>query len=90
MALTELIQKAVEHAYHGGSGGTLTLAVNRIRDRIRLRVSDDGAGLPDEFDPTASLGLSIVTTLVEGELGGSLSFEKRRAGGTTVVISLAV
>jgi two-component sensor histidine kinase len=90
MALTELIQNAVEHAYRGGSGGTLTLAVNRIRDRVRLRVSDDGAGLPAEFDPTASLGLSIVTTLVEGELGGSLSFEKRRAGGTTVIISLAV
>ncbi len=90
MALTELIQNAVEHAYRGDGGGTITLAVNRIRDRIRLRVSDDGAGLPREFDPTASLGLSIVTTLIEGELGGSLTFEKRRAGGTTVVISLTV
>jgi signal transduction histidine kinase len=68
----------------------LTLAVNRIRDRIRLRVSDDGAGLPPGFDPAGSLGLSIVTTLVEGELGGTLAFEKRRAGGTTVVISLSV
>lgn len=89
MALAELIQNAVEHAYLG-SGGTLSLAVNRIRDRIRLRVSDDGAGLPPEFDPAGSLGLSIVTTLVEGELGGTLSFEKRRAGGTTVAISLTV
>jgi two-component sensor histidine kinase len=90
MALTELIQNAVEHAYPAGSSGTISLAVNRIRDRIRLRVSDDGAGLPAGFDPTESLGLSIVTTLVEGELGGSLSFEQRRAGGTTVVISLTV
>ncbi len=44
MVLTELIQNAVEHAY-GPGGGTLTLAVNRIRDRVRLRVSDDGVGL---------------------------------------------
>ncbi len=89
MVLTELIQNAVEHAY-GAGGGTLTLAVNRIRDRVRLRVSDDGVGLPADFDPAESLGLSIVTTLVEGELGGTLTFERRNAGGTTVAISLLV
>jgi two-component sensor histidine kinase len=89
MVLTELIQNASAHAYDE-SGGTLTLAVNRIRDKIRLRVSDDGGGLPDDFDASGSLGLSIVTTLVEGELGGSLAFEERVGGGTTVAISLTV
>ena len=89
MVLTELIQNASAHAF-GEQGGTLTLAVNRIRDRVRLRVSDDGSGLPADFDPAGSLGLSIVTTLVEGELHGSLAFEPRFGGGTTVAISLNV
>ncbi|MBC7629940.1 sensor histidine kinase [Aeromicrobium sp.] len=89
MALTELIQNAAAHAYDE-RGGTLTLAVNRIRDRVRLRVSDDGQGLPDDFDPARSLGLSIVTALVEDELGGTLTFEERTGGGTTVAISLSV
>ncbi|AWB92981.1 sensor histidine kinase [Aeromicrobium chenweiae] len=89
MVLTELIQNAAAHAYDE-RGGTLSLAVNRIRDKIRLRVSDDGAGLPADFDPSGSLGLSIVTTLVEGELGGSLTFEERVGGGTTVAITLVV
>jgi len=89
MVLTELIQNATAHAYDE-SGGTLTIAVNRIRDKIRLRVSDDGVGLPDDFDATGSLGLSIVTTLLEGELGGALAFEERVGGGTTVAISLRV
>lgn len=89
MVLTELIQNASTHAF-GDQGGTLTLAVNRIRDRVRLRVSDDGKGLPADFDPASSLGLSIVTTLVEGELHGSLTFEPRVRGGTTVAISLNV
>ncbi|WP_332664401.1 sensor histidine kinase [Aeromicrobium sp.] len=89
MVLTELIQNAAAHAF-GEQGGTLTLAVNRIRDRVRLRVSDDGKGLPADFDPAGSLGLSIVTTLVEGELHGSLAFEPRFGGGTTVAISLNV
>jgi two-component system, sensor histidine kinase PdtaS len=89
MVLTEIIQNASAHAWDE-SGGTLTLAVNRIRDKIRLRISDDGVGLPDAFDPTGSLGLSIVTTLVEGELGGTLNFEQRAGGGTTVAITLTV
>jgi two-component sensor histidine kinase len=89
MVLTELIQNATAHAY-ADHGGTLILAVNRIRDKIRLRVSDDGVGLPSDFNPAGSLGLSIVTTLVEGELGGTLAFEKRAGGGTTVSISLRV
>ena len=89
MVLTELVQNASAHAF-GEQGGTLTLAVNRIRDRVRMRVSDDGRGLPADFDPAGSLGLSIVTTLVEGELHGSLAFEPRFGGGTTVAISLNV
>jgi two-component sensor histidine kinase len=94
MVLTELIQNATQHAFGDGEG-RLTIAVNRIRDRLRLRVSDDGVGLPNDFDPTdvstaQSLGLSIVSTLVESELGGSLTFEKRPRGGTTVAITLTV
>lgn len=89
MVLTELIQNAAEHAYDE-SGGRLTIAVNRIRDRVRLRVSDDGRGLPADFSPEDSLGLSIVSTLVQAELGGTLAFEQNPRGGTTVVIALDI
>jgi two-component sensor histidine kinase len=93
MVLTELIQNATQHAFRGsaeGGRGHLTIAVNRIRDRLRLRISDDGVGLPSDFDVDQSLGLSIVSTLVESELGGSLTFEQRPRGGTTVAITLTV
>ncbi len=89
MTLTELVQNAAEHAF-GPEGGRVTLAVNRIRGRIRLRVSDDGRGLPADFDPTLSLGLSIVSTLVRSELGGELSYESGPAGGTNVTISFGL
>ena len=92
MVITELVQNAATHAFGsaGGEAGAVTLAVNRIRDRLRLRISDDGRGLPTGFDGTGSLGLSIVHTLVESELGGTLKFETNRQGGTTVAISLTV
>lgn len=89
MVLTELVQNAAEHAFPGGAG-RVTVAVNRIRERVRMRVSDDGTGLPADFDPTRSLGLSIVSTLVESELGGTLGFETRPGRGATVTISISL
>ncbi len=91
MALTELIQNAAEHAFSDESaqGRHLTLAVNRIRHVLRMRLTDDGCGLGADFDPAASLGLSIVTTLVESELGGSLRFDSS-GQGTTVDIELTL
>lgn len=89
MVLTELVQNAAEHAFPDG-GGRVTVAVNRIRERLRMRVSDDGAGLPADFDPGRSLGLSIVSTLVEAELGGTLGFESRPGRGATVTISISL
>jgi len=90
MVVTELVQNAADHAFTGGTvdgHGTVTVAVNRIRDRLKLRISDDGRGLPEEFDTGSSLGLSIVTTLVESELGGSIDFAST-SRGTTVAIAL--
>jgi two-component sensor histidine kinase len=89
MVLTELMQNAAQHAY-GGEPGRLVLVANRIRDRLRVRVSDEGVGMPDGVDLGETLGLSIVQTLVESELGGTLTFGAGRAGGTTVTIELAV
>ncbi|HUP99209.1 MAG TPA: sensor histidine kinase [Aeromicrobium sp.] len=89
MVLTELIQNAAQHAYPDGPG-RLTVVANRIRERLRVRVSDSGVGMPAEVEAGESLGLSIVRTLVESELGGTLSFTAGRAGGTTVAIELEI
>jgi two-component sensor histidine kinase/PAS domain-containing protein len=89
MVLTELIQNAAQHAYPDRAGRVVVVA-NRIRERLRMRVSDDGVGMPDGFDAGGSLGLSIVRTLVESELKGTLTFEAGHRGGTTVTIELEV
>ena len=68
--------------------GGVIVAANRIRDRLRVRVGDEGMGMPDGVDTGESLGLSIVRTLVESELNGTLRFEPGRRGGTTVTIEL--
>ena len=90
MVLTELLQNAVEHAWPEGVGGEVTMTPTRRGGRLRLRVSDDGTGLPPDFDLDAStsLGLSIVRTLVESELGGSLGLVSH--DGTVATVDLPV
>ena len=53
-------------------------------------VDDDGVGLPAGFDPDTSLnlGLSIVRTLVESELGGLLELGPARSGGRERVVDV--
>jgi two-component sensor histidine kinase len=95
MVLTELLQNAVEHGYPATSDATvpgrILVAPVRLVGRLRVTVQDDGRGLPAGFDLDASthLGLSIVRTLVESELGGQLELGPAPGGpGTRVVIDV--
>ncbi len=93
MVLTELLQNAVEHGYPDDTrpdGGCIVVVPERIAGRLLVVVDDDGVGLPEGFDPDTSLnlGLSIVTTLVESELGGVIELRSRADGGTRAVVDV--
>jgi two-component system, sensor histidine kinase PdtaS len=87
MVLTELLQNAVEHGFGDGSG-TVTIQARAAVGRLHVVVQDDGKGLPAGFDvdTSASLGLSIVRTLVESELGGVLVIGPAPGTGTRVTL----
>ena len=98
MVLTEVLQNAMEHAFGADRQGTIEVAALRGRDsledgeHLRVTVQDDGRGLPEDFDPHSSgnLGLQIVRTLVEGELGGTFDMQPAPKGGTRVVLDFPV
>jgi len=71
----ELLDNAFRHALPGGRAGTVRVSARRgERDRLELRVSDDGIGLPSGFrcDDPGNIGLRLASTLAERQLGGSL------------------
>ncbi|MFG2298757.1 sensor histidine kinase [Streptomyces sp. NPDC048603] len=95
MVLTEILQNALEHAFAPGERGTVEVSATRGgtgRDDARLLITvlDDGRGLPEGFDPqkAGNLGLQIVRTLVEGELGGSFDMVPGDGRGTKVVLDV--
>jgi two-component sensor histidine kinase len=101
VVLNELLQNAVDHAYPpeldlSGTPGQVRVAIAREGRLLRLRVEDDGVGLPPGFDLDKSmgLGLSIVRTLVTGDLSGDISIAPGRGDGnrpgTEVALSVAV
>jgi two-component sensor histidine kinase len=82
LIVNELASNALKHAFPQPRGGVLTIGLHRLEDgRYRLRISDDGIGVPEHFDviKTKTLGFQLVEALVE-ELHGTMHMKSE--GGT--------
>ena len=94
LVLTELLQNALQHGLsrpgEGPDAGFLEICAVRSPGKLTVTVSDNGVGLPADFDleSTSSLGLQIVRTLVLTELSGRLEIAPRPGGGTRVLVEL--
>lgn len=93
VVLNELVQNAVEHGFPAGSpGGTVTVELVYSADEMTISVHDDGIGLPEGFELGAQsgLGLTIINTLVQGELGGRLTIRPASSPERGTVAQLTV
>ncbi len=97
VVVTEAMQNVVDHGYPRPDGeevnrgetdkptrpGHVLVELANDGDELRVKVTDDGVGLPPDFsiDRAEGLGLSIIRTLVTSELNGSIDLYS--AGGPT-------
>ena len=81
LVITELIHNALEHGLEA-SGTALAISVSRTDSHCEIKISDDGVGLPKDFDlaQSSNLGLQIVRTLTENELKGDLALRSSQKG----------
>ncbi len=84
LAINELVQNAVEHAFVGRTQGNITVRLSQDAEHWTITVHDDGVGLPEVSGQ--QLGLQIVETLVVEDLHGQLSWARQE--GTTAVIRI--
>jgi two-component sensor histidine kinase len=89
MVVTELCQNAVEHGL-ADSSGEVRVVPSTADGHLRIEITDDGRGLPPDFDArkSRSLGLQIVSTLV-AEMKGTFTLDNRSDGpGTLAVVDI--
>lgn len=87
VVLAELVTNAVTHGL-GEAGGSVVVDASRDGDELVVVVSDDGVGIGSE--PLSGLGTQIVSTLVQGELGGHIEWRPGAEGGTEVLVHAVV
>ena len=90
LMVNELVSNALKYAYKGtGEKGVITLRVEEIDGFVEIEVSDEGVGLPKDFDYTKvdSLGIYLVQALTE-QLGAEIKVESTKEGrkGTLFLI----
>ena len=97
VVVTELLQNAVDHGYPEPNlsnkevSGTVTIQIDRQPEGLNIQVIDDGIGLPEgfEIEEAQGLGLTIVRTFIEGELGGSLTLKPaNKASGAVAEVQV--
>src|SRR6185436_3588043 len=95
--LIQNAQDALENMRNPGTIPTIEVRTELAGDRVRLAVSDNGNGFPEElmariFEPYVStkprgtgLGLAIVKKIVD-EHHGSIAIENRPSGASVSVL----
>lgn len=87
LIVNELLMNSLKYAFNGDRIGHIEMSIERTDEGMMITVTDNGAGLPDGFDPSRSegLGLKLVSLIVD-QLGGSLSYAA--AEGTTFTVRI--
>ena len=93
LVANELLQNAVEHGLTARKQGNIKINLTQTREYLTLVVSDDGHGLPPDFDldTDLGLGLNIVRTSVLEDMHGTFLIGPRQDGpGTLVQVSVPI
>jgi two-component system response regulator len=71
----ELMSNCFKHGFPAGRRGAIEISIRRVNGVVHMVVKDDGIGIPQNFDATASksMGLKLATSLAH-QLGGRLEF----------------
>ena len=77
LIINEVVSNSLKYAFQGREKGKIKIVFAKVSDdKMKLIISDDGIGLPKDFDieNAESLGLQLVTTLVT-QVSGELDID---------------
>lgn len=88
LIVTELVSNAYKHGFPNGGPGQINVSVARVDDEtLRVRIADNGRGLPADFEPARvrSLGMNLVHMLVQ-QLRGEMTIQRCPGAGFDLVL----
>lgn len=87
LLVNELVTNAVKHGHN-----EIGVCMRRRDHTVTLKVSDDGPGFPDGFDPkrAAHTGLDLIESLTRLDLQGQVRYQNREEGGADVILTFPV
>ena len=89
LIINELITNSFNHGFQQRENGTITVKMQYLNDgNIQFIIANDGKPFPDnvDFRDTQTLGLQIVTGLVE-QIGGTIELDNSKGTKFTIVFS---
>lgn len=86
LIVNELVSNALKYAFKGRKKGKLTISLILNNGLVTLKIADDGVGISKDINiaETNTLGLQLVTTLIE-QIDGTLVLERNK--GTIFTIT---
>lgn len=85
LIINELITNSLKYAFSPGEEGMVRLSFKNDGNLLVLTISDNGKGIPENIDifNTDSLGMQLVTTLVE-QVKGKLELDRNAGSRFTI------
>ena len=90
LIVNELISNALKYAFPVDRSGEIAVKTKRINNELVLTISDNGVGFQKGIDWRSSdtLGLKLVRSLVEEQLGGSVQMEGNNGTKFTIKFNI--
>jgi len=74
LILNELITNSLKYAFEGKEHGAIDIELKKNESQYELSFSDNGKGLPKEFEQVKSMGMRLIKALID-QLGGQLDIK---------------
>ncbi len=87
LCVNELVQNAIEHAFVDRTRGKISITLADRGGTLEVVVRDDGRGDSGGAEPSPSLGLHIVETLVADDLRGTFQLSRTAQGSSASIIA---
>ncbi|WP_066189559.1 histidine kinase dimerization/phosphoacceptor domain -containing protein [Gracilibacillus timonensis] len=90
LIINELVINSQKHAFKNRNTGIILIHSYKISDWITISVTDNGEGMPADFDleKTDSLGLNIIKDILKNELQGDLEMGHSPNNGSSFTVSI--